>query len=189
MSVRNSELTEASGAPSWDNFTKPSIAEVLGTKYDASRMTGGIASLGQEKPETMNRGRPAAARMSCTRIGLRKTPATTRPRPATDSTNGTWIQTVPVLPRDLDGNPEESRRHPRSCRGPLGGCHPLSAPPQQQIDGAVLSPAMTRPRRDGQQRWLTSLVRRKPCDQLVLKMLAAHFPVVDERLGNVRFRA
>src|SRR6516165_5698525 len=106
-SMRNSGLTDASGAPSWDNFTKPSIADVLGTRYDTSLMTGGIASLGQEKPETMNKGRPAAARMSCTRIGLRKTPATTRPSPATDSTNGTWIQTVPVLPRDLDGNPED----------------------------------------------------------------------------------
>src|SRR6516165_7113932 len=88
-SVRNSELTDASGAPSWDNFTKPSIADVVGTRYDTSLMTGGMASLGQEKPETMNKGRPAAARMSCTRIGLRKTPATTRPSPATDSTNGT----------------------------------------------------------------------------------------------------
>jgi hypothetical protein len=53
MSARNSELTEASGAPSWDK--KPSRERAWHKIRRASRMTGGIALLDQEKPETMNK--------------------------------------------------------------------------------------------------------------------------------------
>jgi hypothetical protein len=74
------------------------MAELLGTRYETILMTGGMASAGQEKPETINRGRPAAARMSCTRIGFRKTAATTRPSPATDSTNGTAKMRIGTMP-------------------------------------------------------------------------------------------
>src|SRR5215471_9529979 len=94
----NSGLTADSGAPSWDNLTKPEIAEVLGTRYDTHLIKGGIASLGQEKPADMNRGRPAAARISCTRNGCLKMPATTMPRPATASTNGTAKIRIGITP-------------------------------------------------------------------------------------------
>jgi hypothetical protein len=82
-------LAAASGAPSCDSFTKPLIADVLGINNEIALMNGGIASLGQEKPATMKSGRPSAAKIRATLIGLRKMPATTKPSPATESTNGT----------------------------------------------------------------------------------------------------